>query len=101
MLESKILMQQLPLAISSPAEPAFETFVAGANSEALARVRELAAGSLHESIVYLWGAPGCGRSHLLHAAARVNPRLVTADDVETLDADGQHALFIAINAARD
>ena len=94
-------MQQLPLAISPPAEPAFETFVAGANSEALARVRELATGALRESIVYLWGAPGCGRSHLLRAAARVNPRLVTADDVETLDATGQHALFIAINAARD
>jgi DnaA family protein len=94
-------MQQLPLAISSALEPAFETFVAGANSEALARVRELASGTLREAIVYLWGEPGSGRSHLLRAAARVNPRLVTADDVETLDAGSQHALFIAINAARE
>jgi DnaA family protein len=94
-------MQQLPLAISLPAEPAFDNYVPGANAEALARVRELAAGTLSETIVYLWGPPGSGRTHLLRAAARVNPALVIADDVERLHAAEQQALFIAINAARD
>jgi DnaA family protein len=94
-------MQQLPLEISPPPEPAFENFLAGANAEALARVRALAEGTLPEAIVYLWGEGGCGRTHLLRAAARVNPGLVVADDVETLDADAQQALFNAINAARD
>jgi DnaA family protein len=94
-------MQQLPLAISPPAEPDFDNFVAGANEEALARVRELAAGTLREAVVYLWGEPGSGRSHLLRAALRANPGLVIADDVETLGATAQQSLFNAINAARE
>ena len=94
-------MRQLPLAISPPVEPTFDNYVAGANAEALERVRALAAGSLREAIVYLWGQRGSGRTHLLRAAARANPAVVLADDVETLDADAQQALFSAINAARD
>ena len=57
-------MQQLPLAISPAPAPTFKNFVEGANSEALLRVRELAEGTLREAIVYLWGEPGSGRSHL-------------------------------------
>lgn len=94
-------MQQIPLEISPPVEPRFDTFVAGPNGEALARVRELAAGESRERIVYLWGAAGSGRSHLLRAAASSNAALVIADDVETLDAAAQHALFVAINEARE
>ena len=94
-------MRQLPLEISGRAEPDFDNFLAGSNAEPLARLRELAAGRLREAIVYLWGEPGCGRSHLLRAAARVNPALAIVDDVELLDADGQQALFAAINAARE
>jgi DnaA family protein len=94
-------MQQLPLRISQPTEPAFDNFVPGANAEALARVRELASGTLDERIIYLWGEPGSGRSHLLSAASRANPSLVIADNVERLDAAAQQALFIAINEARD
>jgi DnaA family protein len=94
-------MQQLPLGISQPAQPAFDNFVAGPNAEALTRVRELASGALDERIVYLWGEPGSGRSHLLRAAARANPSLVVADDVEGLEASAQQALFVAINEARD
>jgi DnaA family protein len=94
--------RQLPLEISPPAEPTLENFIAGAaNAEALERVRALAAGTLREPIVYLWGEAGCGRSHLLRAAARANPGLVAVDDVETLDAAAQQALFLAINAARE
>jgi DnaA family protein len=97
-------MEQLPLAIASAPEPTFENFVAGANAEALLRVQELSAGQLRESIVYLWGEPGCGRSHLLHAAARAahaSRALTVADDVDTLTAEAQTALFNAINATRD
>jgi DnaA family protein len=93
--------RQLPLDISPAPEPTFDSFIAGANAEALQRVRALAAGELREAIVYLWGEPGSGRSHLLRAAARENPALVVADDVERLDAPDQQALFVAINAARD
>ena len=94
-------MQQLPLEISPRTAPSFDNFVAGSNAEPLARVRELAAGTLREAIVYLWGGPGSGRTHLLRAAALANPALVIADDVELLDSQAQQALFTAINAARD
>jgi len=94
-------MRQLPLDISGRAAPDFASYVAGANAEALARVRDLAAGRLREAIIYLWGEPGCGRTHLLRAAGRANPALVVADDVESLDPGAQQALFSAINAARE
>jgi DnaA family protein len=94
-------MEQLPLEISGPAAPSFDNFVPGANAEALARVRSLAAGRLREAVVYLWGEPGSGRTHLLRAAAREDPSLVIADDVERLEAAAQRSLFAAIDAARD
>jgi len=93
-------MRQLPLEISPPAEPSFDNFVPGANAEALGAVRALAAGTAAEAIVYLWGEPGSGRSHLLRAAARVRPALFVADDVGGLDPGAQQRLFVAINAAR-
>ena len=101
MLESKFYMRQLPLEISPPAAPSLDNFVAGANAEALAAVRALAAGERPEVVVYLWGERGSGRTHLLRAATLANPGLVAADDVETLDATAQQALFNAINAARE
>ena len=94
-------MQQLVLDIRPAAEPDFDNYLAGPNAEALARVRGLAEGSLRERIVYLWGDTGCGRTHLLQAAARANPALVIADDVEALDEAAQLGLFAAIDAARD
>lgn len=62
-------MKQLALEISPPPDPTLENFVPGDNAELLERLRELAAGRLAESIVYLWGEPGSGRSHLLTACA--------------------------------
>jgi len=94
-------MRQLPLEISPSAEASFDNFVPGENAEALARVRDLAAGKLREAIIYLWGETGSGRSHLLRAAARANASLVIADDVQSLDPEAQRQLFGAINAARD
>jgi DnaA family protein len=91
--------RQLALPISPPPEPSLENFVPGANAELLARLRALAAGELPETVLYLWGEPGCGRSHLLCACAR--PGLVVVDDVEQLDDAAQIALFNAINAARE
>ncbi|MGH8518980.1 MAG: HdaA/DnaA family protein [Panacagrimonas sp.] len=94
-------MQQLVLDIGPPPQPDFDNFVAGPNAEALARVRGLAGGTLREAVIYLWGEAGCGRSHLLRAASRINSTLVLADDVEALDEQAQQRLFTAINAARD
>lgn len=93
------MTRQLALPISPPPEPTLDNFVPGANAELLARLRALAAGERVESVLYLWGEPGSGRSHLLAASAR--PGVVVADDVERLDDAAQVALFNAINAARE
>ena len=93
------MTRQLALPISPPPEPTLDNFVPGANVELLARLRALAAGERSESVLYLWGEPGSGRSHLLAASARSG--VVIADDVERLDDAAQVALFNAVNAARE
>lgn len=60
---------QLPLGIKLRDEATFANFYAGPNAAVVAAVRALAApGDTAGSQVYLWGAPGSGRSHLLQAA---------------------------------
>jgi DnaA family protein len=92
-------MRQLPLAIAPRPEPTLDNFIPGENAELLARLRELAAGRLRETVIYLWGAPASGRSHLLAACAAAGANV--ADDVERLDAPGQVELFHRINRARE
>ena len=92
-------MRQLALGISPPPEPSLDNFVPGQNAELLTRLRELKAGRLAESIVYLWGERGSGRSHLLRACARQG--IAIADDVDALDEAQQLELFGGINEARD
>jgi len=91
--------RQLALPIQPPPEPTLDNFVPGANAELLARLRALAAGQHADAVLYLWGAPGSGRSHLLRACAGTGVQV--ADDVERLDDAGQVALFHAINRARE
>jgi len=111
-------MQQLVLDIASPRAAEFGNFVVGSNTELLARLQAIASGSAADSVLYIWGEPGCGRSHLLQATVRAAKRsaryapygplpapaagsLLAVDDVELLDATQQVALFNHINQARD
>jgi DnaA family protein len=89
---------QLILELAPPAPPTFENFAVGANGAALAAVRAAATGT-GERVVYLWGDAGCGRSHLLAAAAAAG-KVVAIDDVHRLDAAGQIEAFDAFNRAR-
>ena len=57
-------MKQIPPAIGPETEPTFDTFVPGANAPALEHLRSLV---LPAAPVYLWGAPGSGKTHLLQA----------------------------------
>lgn len=108
-------MKQLALGIAPPPAPAFDNFFPGRNAEAVEALRALAAG-IGEPVIYLWGVPGSGRSHLLRAAAGASVRpvqhfagetpadgnvLLLADDVECLTAAPQRALFNAFNALRE
>ncbi|HTL27483.1 MAG TPA: DnaA/Hda family protein [Burkholderiales bacterium] len=92
-------MRQLALGISPPPEPSLENFVPGQNVELLARLGDLREGRLAESILYIWGEPGSGRSHLLQACAGAG--VAVADDVDSLDEHAQIDLFNRINAARE
>jgi len=55
-------MRQLPLAVRLPTHAVFEGFAAGVNAEVLAALRDPA-----PTPVWLWGAPGSGKTHLLQA----------------------------------
>ena len=90
-------MRQLALGISPAPQPSLDNFVPGANVELLARLRELNAGSFRESVLYLWGEAGSGKSHLLRACVA----RTVADDVQALAEAAQIALFNAINEARE
>lgn len=105
--------RQLALDLLQTAAPTLENFVVGRNAEAVDVLHQLAAGRPGERIVYLWGAAGCGRSHLLQALAARNgahpwaqndspdgPGLTLVDDVECLDEPAQVALFNRLNAVR-
>lgn len=114
-------LTQLLLDLQPAQAPSLDNFIVGENQELLARLRLLAAPGCCDAI-YLWGADGCGKSHLLSAAAglalRKRPALLLAnspaavnfsappggllivDDVDSLDDEAQIALFRIFNTAR-
>jgi DnaA-homolog protein len=112
-------MTQMLLDLKPEQVPTLENFVAGGNVELLSRLRVLADRGSFDSI-YLWGADGCGKSHLLAAtvaaarrpasllaAAEVGAEIVAlpgtllaVDDVPNLAEPAQVALFRTFNAAR-
>jgi DnaA-homolog protein len=106
-------MRQIPLAIGVEATRTFDNFLPGANAPALAHLESLGAQA---APVYLWGASGSGKTHLLHGlvhrfesqglragwftGADAPPwpfdeawALVVMDGCDTLDAEQQHAAF--------
>jgi DnaA-homolog protein len=122
------MIPQLPLALRWPRRQRFEHFHAGANAAALAAVQALAM-DVGAPWVYLHGAAGSGRSHLLVAACQaasalgrrvqylpmatlgdraaalrgvVGSELLALDDLGAIagDRDAEHALFDLYNRAR-
>ena len=66
MAETTTRQSQLTLNLSLRDSATFDSYVAGPNSQAVTYLRRLA-GHGWEPGVYLWGAPGAGKSHLLQA----------------------------------
>ena len=62
-------MRQLILDIRPDSPPDFHNYLPGPNAEALAAVRAHGAGHAREPLLYLWGEPGVGKSHLARAWA--------------------------------
>lgn len=122
-------MQQIALDLHRVEAPTLENFIAGRNGEALACLRALRDGTHADvRLVYLWGEPGCGRTHLARATAGAasalaadapadafealladagghgrtgRARVVAVLDAERLDARRQSLLFHLINRMRE
>ena len=107
-------MKQLVLDIARPPAPTLDNFVPGRNAELVVALYAAAHCASSEQFIYLWGAPGSGRSHLLRAtvaATRAADKpatffeagarefdapdgaLCAVDDVHLLDPQAQIALF--------
>lgn len=111
-------MRQLALELTPPPEPTTANFFPGRNGAALAALSE--ALETGERFVYLWGAQGSGKTHLLRAFAaraaesglstaychgsRLAPSeglaALAIDDVQVLDEAGQLRLFDLCNELR-
>lgn len=111
-------MQQLILDIRPHTPKRFDNFVIGDNAEVVARLQ--AAGRAGAAdLLYLYGPPGSGRSHLIEATQRGAARptlrlpakaagdfsatagaLLLIDDIEQLDEIAQIALFRCFNSAQ-
>ena len=122
-------MRQLALALAPPPEPTFDSFFAARNAAPFELLRQAAKRRANtgqgapgdERFIYLWGARGSGKSHLLRAfvaeaiahggAARYfragesidagdGDMQAAVDDVDGLDMVGQLALFDLYNRIR-
>ncbi|MDP1708100.1 MAG: DnaA regulatory inactivator Hda [Gammaproteobacteria bacterium] len=58
--------QQIPLGVGLRDEASFGNYFPGPNGEVLQAVQTLVSGA--HQFLYLWGAAGTGKTHLLHAA---------------------------------
>ena len=84
---------QLPLDFGAPC-PSLDNFIVGRNAELLQRLQQRD----FPTVLYLWGAPGCGKSHLLSGAAAQG--LPVIDDAQQLTEAQQTEGFDTFNAAR-
>jgi DnaA-homolog protein len=78
-------LAQLPLKLALPDYASFQTLVAGGNAAAVQHVRAVAQGTV--DTLWLWGAGGCGKSHLLQAACRA------------ATANGRRAIYVGLGSA--
>lgn len=119
------MQRQMLLDLGHHSAPEFANFLVGRNTEALTAIEQLAhhhqdpasadTQRAAQRLIYLWGVPGSGRSHLLRALAAacdvpvLTPDLASdlpessgglwlIDDIDRLDAAGQVALFRLFNA---
>lgn len=92
-------MKQLLLDIQPPAPPTFDNFKLGRNAEAIISLRSAIKGEATSNFIYLWGAHGSGKTHLLNAAKEMGAN--TLDDVHLLNNDAQIELFNQYNQIKE
>ncbi|WP_370262715.1 DnaA ATPase domain-containing protein [Limnobacter sp.] len=106
-------MQQLLLDVFTPPRPTLGNFLVGQNAQVLHALKNLLKGEGLSPFVYLYGPPGCGKSHLLKALSetlgapvlpgqqrfvfRPAPASLLMDDIDHLTPYSQVQLFNAFN----
>lgn len=106
-------VKQLILDLIPNPAPTLENFVPGRNGEALKALLDAASGQLPARIIYLWGEPSSGKSHLAQSVSNAAkgtayfadhagvlpevPKSFVVDDVNALDANDQIGIFNLIN----
>jgi DnaA family protein len=112
--------RQLLLGLDEEKPQSFATFVTGPNPELMQFLPALAAGSTRDKFSYLWGAPGAGKTHLLHALAKTpaaryiahdapaaafqyspDVSLYLVDDCDKLSESAQIDVFALFNQVRE
>ena len=116
-------MEQLIFELAPAEPPRISNFLAGRNAELVALLPRFVAGDIDETGLLLWGAPGAGKTHLLHAALDLAQQrgvaarraaypdevsaaidaaapLVVIDRVDTADAGAAAAIFTLYNAQK-
>jgi len=118
-----MIVKQLAFDLARTARPTLDNFVVGHNAELVQHLRELGGSLEHERSIYIWGARGSGRTHLLQATlASLEQRgwrvsytaggaqpperaddidVAGVDDVDVLSAAAQVALFNLYNGLRE
>ena len=116
-------MQQLVLDIVAAPPPCFDNFVTATNTELVQAICAMVTEHNHDPQLYLWGASGSGKTHLLQAcvhlahtrgntavyldaidfssADNLTFDVIAIDNVELLDAANQIKLFNLINQVRE
>ncbi|MDG1445248.1 MAG: DnaA/Hda family protein [Methylophilaceae bacterium] len=84
-------MKQLLLDIQPPPPASFENFTLGKNAEVVMNIKEAIHGNAPSRFIYLWGASGSGKTHLLKAAQAQGAEV--ADNVHLLNHQAQVGLF--------
>jgi DnaA-homolog protein len=120
------LVKQLALDFRTAVEPTLDNFAVGRNAELVAHLRTMALSRTREHVLYLWGAPGSGRTHLVKGTLRAfgaagasvkyvgsddaialaeeelgDTRAIGVDDVERLHEVAQVSLFNVYNSVLD
>ena len=116
--------KQLLLDIHTPFVPTLDNFLPGRNVELLQLLKNVLLQQEKERFIYLWGNPGCGKSHLLQAMITESAAIgqnaaffsadkqhdfltsndidcVAIDNIDALNTSGQAELFRLYNQLRD
>lgn len=99
---------QLVLSFFQTEAPTLDNFIAGRNIDAVNVFRELATG-IGPQIVYVFGGPGVGKTHLLKSLVKNQDKvpvfdekikIYAVDDVQKLNDEELAGLFELINQDR-